>query len=214
MIMQLFVWYFIWYLFYGIFNFLLVPHKISFRANKQFTIAYSFCFILAAILLFDKVNLAIISSTISIFLLLVAIVIAIAIDYTFLALHKSVCSHLGIRHRKTSPILARAAEVAFQQIMLFSLIRILAASAIAANYLVLGLCTGLGFLLAHIAILGLTRLSIRQRIFVIAAAFCAGIVFSYLILHLPYGWFFSYLLHLLFYYAIALLTGDDDELIP
>jgi hypothetical protein len=98
--------------------------------------------------------------------------------------------------------------------MLYSLIEILISLAITADKAVLCIITRLAFMLAHIAILGVDRLNTKQKIFVIAFSFLAGAVFSFIIITLPYGWFFSYKLHLIFYYAVAMLTGEDDELIP
>jgi hypothetical protein len=112
-VLELIGWYFIWYLFCGIFNYILIPRKISFRTNKKFTIIYSLFFVLLAILLFDKVNLNIGSPKLAHLLPLIALVVVLLADCTFLAVQKKIFSHFGKNHRKTSPLLGRAFELIF-----------------------------------------------------------------------------------------------------
>lgn len=206
LLQTLVIWCLFWFGFYAVLNWILVPHKISFRRHKIIFVLFSLIFFSAALALFNCLE----KIWINLELIVIVVAVTILLDSTFLFLHKRVVRIFKITElREQSTIFCNASEVLFQQAMLNVLIFKLGAVIVVSPLLAASL-----FGLAHVPIFILKKFSPKYKIFVVLAAFGGGYIFSWLIINLQYGWLWAYAAHFSFYYLWAMFTGDKDQYIP
>ncbi len=94
----------------------------------------------------------------------------------------------------------KLADITFQQVFIFALIREL--QPLIPDKKKLTLTFGFVFLILHLPLL--ITLQLRGLYFILPSVF-AGLIFCHLILHYKKGLFWSYLLHLGFYFVLGLM---------
>ena len=206
--LALITWYLIWFLYQGSLNFIVIKSGSKFSKNIWAVILNTLIFAVIAYLRFNKffieVNLMYVFG--------LAVVVTL-IDRTFLHTHKKVVKKTKVKikqRRIRSPLFSRAFDIMFQQMMVWTLF------VISKNILVVGLplITGFLFFLAHLPILVLNRIPLKNQLFIMAASLSAGIIFGYLLENSEIGYIFTYLVHFFFYYFYAMFTGRDDQITP
>lgn len=203
--MKLPLWLTLWYSFYLLQDWIFIPRNISFRKNRFGIVFLAALYILITFSVFD-IDTHDFSQT----LLLVLFFIIFSLHKLFLPIHKTLHKQSRtFKFRNISPVLGRFTEIGFQQIMLYVLATIIYAPTENAIFL-----SGLTFSISHLPILTQKRLTLNWRIFVVAAAFFGGLTFSWIILKIPHGWFWSYLTHIIFYFFLGIATNEADQMLP
>jgi hypothetical protein len=51
-------------------------------------------------------------------------------------------------------------------------------------------------------------------VFVVICSLTGGSVLAWIMLNIPIGWFWAYLVHLNFYFILGIVTDNKDQMLP
>lgn len=200
------LWYVIWYVYYGVLELFLVPHGVTFSKKRILTVVYSsiwFVFISALFKpgLFSE----------SIVIGIVVFGVLVILDLLFFPVRNLIKKgYPSIGKRRNSPFLTRMFDILFQQTMVAVMVNIFLDSRVKFPLLLAGLSFGF----VHFPLLFVRRLPFKWSAIVVGLAFGGGIAFSYLIGGVEYGRLISFIIHGIFYYILALVTGKGSQIMP
>jgi hypothetical protein len=199
-------WLSLWWTYYFILNWILIPNGFSNRQGKLINTIVTVIFSFIVVIIYRlNINIKkILTVLIGLFALL------LIINEAFLPLHIYLNSNNhNFIFRSVSPVFPLTAQIIFQQLMIFLLVkRVFSKSDHPLIY------PALLFMVSHFPIFFITRLAIWEKLWISGMSFAAGLVFSYLNSKFKKGYILSFLIHFTYYLILALLTQETDQFIP
>lgn len=203
-------WLAIWLISGGILNYLIMPYGIDYFNRYYITALYfAFCGALGAIYyrlnsLFEHhspVRYQLLwMMTLTAFIFACGIAVNFYFPISDVQIKKIQDSKLVFPLFHLSTWVAKLADVAFQQIFIFALLKELRTSGLSQRQVIVLFSLVFGAL--HLPLLFLLGWS---GLYFILPSLVAGFIFSYLILNYRYGVFLSFAVHMIFYFALGLL---------
>ncbi|MBI5046076.1 MAG: hypothetical protein HZC14_03725 [Candidatus Niyogibacteria bacterium] len=205
----IFIWLFLWFLFWGVFVYYLRPRGVDYTARYIVTSVY---FLAAAAIIahlfWDYFRGLISGFTIMPFYALGVALIFDAALYFFVNRHKDVSDFIASHHQTPfllmdyRYIIAKLSNIAFQQSLIILLALLLSSNGFRMSGITVAFA--ILFVSGHIPMLRLDGRGIGS--FFIVAAACAALFFPFLILRVPYGFVYAYIIHQAFYMLSGLFS--------